>query len=207
MHETSLVQRLTRPWRSDRRSADQAPPPVAQRVFLPTTTPGTPEWKEAATLLHWFIAFDTMGAAEYEFGAVRDALAVVARDSEELVAFQMVLNASEIPPNHRRDMPAYTTKGKPKKKQPVRPPVVDRTVYVLCRTPDADEVRERIRQLAAGRWRVKMGTRFDLALDPVEKWDAEMLGWLELNNGFFFFLDRDMWTATTMMFTGKPADG
>ena len=155
-------------------------------------------------MLHQFISCDTMGAAEYEFGTFREAIARVARDSEELVAFQMVLKASEIPPNHRRDIPVYTSRGKPAKKQPVRPPVVDRTVYVLCRLPEADEVRERIRQLVGRRWRVKMGTRFDLALDPVEKWDAEIVGWLELNNGFFFFLDKDMWTATTMMFTGKP---
>ena len=78
---------------------------------------------------------------------------------------------------------------------------------MLCRAPQADEVRERIRKLAVRRIRVKMGTRFDLALDPVETWDHEIVGWLELDNGFFFFLDKDMWTATTMMFTGKPAEG
>lgn len=205
MHDTYLVQRLTRPWRSDRGSAAQ-PPPVAKRVFLPTTTPGTPEWKEAATLLHWFIAFDFMGAAEYEFGSVRDAIARLVRDSDQVVASQMVLSANEIPPNHRRDSPVYTKRGKPAKKQPVRAPVVDRTVYMLCRQADADEVCERIRKLATRRIRVKMGTLFDLALDPVEEWDSKTVGWLELDNGFFFFLDKDMWTAMTMMLTGKQTE-
>jgi hypothetical protein len=198
--ETNLVQRLRRPWR---RSGE--PAPMTSRVFLPTTAPGTPQWKEAASLLHKFVSCDTMGAAEYEFGTFRDAVASIARDSDAVVAGQMVLTASEIPRNHRRDVPVRTTRGQPKKKQPIRPPVVDRTVYLLCRGPDAEQVQERVRQLAKGRWRVKMGTRFEAALDPVESWDAETVGWLELNNGFFFFLDKDMWAATAMMFTGKVA--
>ena len=199
MHETSLVQRLRCPWRRD-----DEPLPVASRVFLPTTVPGTPEWKEAATMLHQFISCDTMGAAEYEFGTFREAIARVARDSEELVAFQMVLKASEI---HRTiAATSRSTRAEASRRRSsrfVHPSSIERsTCCAACRR--RTKSASGFRQLVGRRWRVKMGTRFDLALDPVEKWDADIVGWLELNNGFFFFLDKDMWTATTMMFTGKP---
>ena len=204
MLETNLAQRLTGPWIA---KDEPLPPPPTERVYRPGMLSGTPEWKAAGVVLRRYLRWDYMGAAEYEFGTIPGALEALVADSERLVTFQMVLCAKQIPRNFARERKAYTKAGKLAKKQPVHPPMVDREVYVLCRPEHVEEIKRRIPLLAKHEIRVKMGTRLDLALDPIEDFDKEVQGWLELNNGFFFFVDKGMWSALTMLFTGKDAIG
>lgn len=49
-----------------------------------------------------------------------------------------------------------------------------------------------------------MGSRFSDALDPIGETDSFVLsvkGWLELDNGFLFFVDKAMWRRTVQLFT------
>jgi hypothetical protein len=163
----------------------------------------TPEWTAAGEVLRRYIRWDYMGAAEYEFGTIPAALEAVVSKSDRLVPFTMTIQATQIPRNFARERKAYTRSGKLAKKQPVHPAMKDRDVYVLGLPEHAEEIRCRLLRLVKREIRVKMGTRFDLALDPIEDFHKEVHGWMELNNGFFFFVDQGMWAALTMLFTGK----
>lgn len=146
-------------------------------------------------------SFQYMGAAEYEFGSVPRALNDFA--SGTLVYGSFLLRGDEIPVSYKKSRPACTKAGKLRKKQPVYPPVADRTIYIICRKGDEAEVQNRVRLLAKGEIRPKMGTHFAMALDPVEDFDRETQGWFEMDNGFFFFLDHSMWEKTVQALTGR----
>ena len=57
-----------------------------------------------------------------------------------------------------------------------------------------------IRELALGKVCMKEYHNFDVALDPCTKWDYETIGWLELDNGFFFFIDKEAFDGTCKLF-------
>jgi hypothetical protein len=83
--------------------------------------------------------------------------------------------------------------------------VDDHRLYVLCQQAHADEVSERITGWATERYNdLKEQTRLSSALNPERDWDREVCGWLELDNGFFFFTDEAMWRATARLFGVAP---
>lgn len=193
---TWLVQRLGAPPRSELAAK-------AEQVFGGGMLALKPEaWK----LLQEIFSIDYMGAAEFEFGTIPNCLKAMAQDHDKLQAFEMVVEAKYIEPNWERTRTARTKRGSPRKKQPVHPPVADRTVYVLCRSNDAEEVRARIRELATNKIRLKGGSCFPQALDPISEYDGRTQGWLELDNGFFFFVDKTMWRKTTALLTGNDPE-
>lgn len=149
---------------------------------------------EAMGLLRGIFSFDYMGAAEFEFGAVPKALQALARDGDQLTAGSFEILLSQVAPHWRN------------KDRPERGAMA--TVYTLCRTGHAAEVEERIRGWAKDgvTSRLKEGTRLSDALRPTEEWHADKCGWLELDNGFFFFTDREMWEQTCRLF-GVETDG
>jgi hypothetical protein len=74
-------------------------------------------------------------------------------------------------------------------------------VHVLCDRRDRDEIVERVNEWAAAPYNdLKENTRLHDALNPRHKWDTNVCGWLELDNGFFFFTDADMFNATARLF-------
>ncbi len=193
MMTTYLVQRLHSPPKNDHMA-------LAEQVFGGANLQLGPEaWK----LLQAIFSFDYMGAAEYEFGTIPRCLKALAADRESLVAFEMVVPAKAIEPNWNRRFPARTTKGKPKKKQPLQTPVAARTVYCLARQDHVVHVQETIISLASGKLPTKNSSGFPMALDPMSDFDRRTCGWLELDNGYFFFLDKTMWRKTVQLFTGK----
>lgn len=155
------------------------------------TTPSSPDasrtgWRR----IYNIISPEYMGAAEYEFGSIPKALESFVADSKKIAGGMFTLKTEEIIPNHKRSRIVYTKRGhKPLKKQPVHVPVTAKNVYVICQKEDADEVRNRIRLLALGKIRTKMGNGFAQALDPMEDFDRQTTGWFEMSNGFLFFLD------------------
>lgn len=159
--------------------------------------------QDAWKLLQGVFSIDYMGAAEYEFGTIPSVLKAMAADREQLRAVEMVVAPKDIEPNFARGRTARTKKGTPRKKQPVHPPVSAKTVYVLAREAHVEEAKERIRKLAGGKMRTKMGTNFPTSLDPITEYDGRTTGWLELDNGFFFFLDKAQWRKTALLLTGK----
>lgn len=197
MIETWLVQRLL-------------PAPKSEKAALVTQVFGggmlglRPEgWKAVQQVFD----IDYMGSAEYEFGTIPKCLKELAEDAENLVATSIVVPVKNIEPNYNRQLAARTKAGKPKKRQPVHPAITDHVVYVLCRKDHLEGAEERIQRLAGNKIRTKGGTQFPRALDPIGEEYIKTNGWLELDNGFLFFLDKDMWRATTVLFTGKdPVD-
>lgn len=159
--------------------------------------------KEAWDLLQRIFSIDYMGNAEYEFGTIPNVLKAMAEDREQLRAFEMVVAATDIVPNYARGRPTRTKAGKPRKKQPVRPPVTDKTVYVLAREGHRKGAEEAIRKLAGDKIRTKGWSGVARTLDPIEDRDAEVLAWLEVDNGFFFTVDKAMWCKFTQLLTGK----
>lgn len=119
---------------------------------------------EAMGLLRNIFSFDYMGAAEFEFGAVPEALSRMAKARRELVA-------TAHPDNSR--------------------------ILVLAPRQHLDVINHRILTWAADprseEARTKEPVRLDAALRG-DEWSPA--GWLELSNGFMFFIDREMWVAT-----------
>jgi rhodanese-related sulfurtransferase len=142
---------------------------------------------DAMGLLRSIFTFDYMGAAEFEFGAVPEALQALAADARELVAFGVAVPLATVPPNWRdksKDVPSG-----------------DAHIYVLCRHGQSNEVTARVQTWATESLNdLKEQTRLASALRPFNEWDTETAGWLEISNGFFFFTDRDMWAKTCDLF-------
>lgn len=143
---------------------------------------------EAMDLLRGLFSFDYMGAAEFEWGAVPEALNRLAR-AKDLVAVEFTVPLRHVAKNWR-DKTDDQPKG-------------SAHVFILCRAEDAVEVGDRIRGWAKsgdGREDLKECTHLAGSLRPFHEWDGEVCGWLELDNGFFFFTDREMWEGTARLF-------
>ena len=143
---------------------------------------------EAMEIIGCVFGFDYMGAAEFEFGAVPKALHEIAKaaDKGKLAAFPFDIALSAVEPNWRdRKSPA---------------PDGSATVYVLCPRDWGAEVERRVREWAAKDHTMKEPTHLPNTLRPYSEWDGDTVGWLELDNGFFFFTDADMWARTCSIF-------
>lgn len=83
--------------------------------------------------------------------------------------------------------------------------IEDSTVYILCDYRHEAEVRDRIRGWGTGTGeRLKEPTRLDHGLRTPS---YPVRGWLELDNGFFFFTDEQMWSSTAALFGVKTVTG
>lgn len=141
---------------------------------------------EAMGLLRGLFSFDYMGAAEFEFGAVPEALQRMAKAAGELAAFSFSITLADVEKPWRDKGPV---------------PDGDATVYVLCRAEWRQDVEARIRGWASGTGeKLKESTQLASSLRPVEEWHSRIVGWLELTNGFMFFTDRAMWEGASKLF-------
>jgi len=141
---------------------------------------------DAMDLLRGIFSFDYMGAAEFEFGAVPKALQGIAARSDRLAGWSFTIPLAKVAKNFREKGPA---------------PKGSATVYVLADESWRPEVEDRIRGWAKEPYGgLKETTRLSSTLRPVTEWDGETVGWLELDNGFFFFTDEAMWEATCDLF-------
>lgn len=149
---------------------------------------------EAMDLLKEVFSFDYMGAAEFEFGAVPKALQLIAKNAGNYEAFSFTFPLSKVKQGWRD--------------KSTEKPTGDVIIYVICNKADSKEVTARIKLNAsnagggnssAGR-NLKEPTLLSNTLRPDGDWDPGMLGWLELDNGFFFFTDKEMWEKTAELF-------
>ena len=139
---------------------------------------------QAMGLIRDIWSFDYMGAAEFEFGAVPKALEHIAEATLE--AWTTDIPLSEVPANWRDK-----TKTKP---------TGHATIYVLGPYEWKSQITERIREFATENYSLKEHTGLAAALRPVEDYDREKCGWLELDNGFLFFTDKEMWEKASTLF-------
>lgn len=146
---------------------------------------------EAMDLLREVWRFDYMGAAEFEWGAVPEALRAIAQVAEKggLDAWSFTIPLAEVEPSWEREAKKQKVSG-------------EGTVYVLAPKEWAAEVEERITALAKERFNPKLKETTGLAgaLRPFKEWETETCGWLELDNGFLFFTDAEMWSKTCALF-------
>lgn len=143
---------------------------------------------DAFKLLRKIFSFEYMGAAEFEFGALPEALQCIAKAKLEAFTVQWPLNKVQ---KHWRD----------NSKKKLSPKTLAE-VYVIAPEGDREEIANRIMNWASDKPNaLKCPTRLSSALRPVEgeKYHGPV-GWLELDNGFFFFTDREMFKATANLF-------
>jgi hypothetical protein len=162
---------------------------------------------KAMCILREIFSFDYMGAAEYEFGAVPEALSKMT-EAKDLIAKELKVMAK---PN---DMDFRQQFGRKKgDKKVVLPKPGKRTVYCIA----SDELlshAEGIIELCAKDGRpagiidfVGLQTSLfakELVESGVYKDDFNLaVGWLELDNGFMFFTDHEMFRKCCVIFDIK----
>jgi hypothetical protein len=212
--ETRLLQRLKKPKPPGKRLLENAHRVFGGNMLLLS--------EEAWDLLDPIFLLDYMGAAEYEFGILPRTLGGILDDAKkgDLVATSFQLKGKDVKPNWARGMADRKERRKiieqskaegkkpPRAKKTYQAPIPNRQIYVLCRGDWCAEVHERIRWLAKEGGNIKAGSHMERALDPMTEYDLELRGWVELNNGFFFFVDENMWRKVCELFgVGDECEG
>lgn len=153
-----------------------------------------------------------MGAGEYEFGALTRVLHGLFEDRNDLLRFELTFQRNDVRLNYthehehrmlrQKEIKEYKDRGEkpPRAKKFKDPNFTPRTVYVLCRKHQRAEVQEALRAMALDKIRTKNDHCFERALDPTNEWERKTIGWLEMSNGFFFFLDREAFEGTCSLF-------
>lgn len=134
---------------------------------------------EAMTLIRNVFQFDYMGSAEFEFGAVPQALFFLA---EQAAANNLVTG--------------FVLVDKGSVDYIIPKPYLENALEVirtLRATPEKLNLKEHcgLKEYFDGASWKKVGP---------EPWHKENRGWLELDNGFMFFTDHDMWAKTCQLF-------
>lgn len=131
---------------------------------------------EAMQYLRNIFSFDYMGATEFEWGVVPDAFQQIAKNLDLYVTVEIE---------------ASSKSGNSK------------AVYIICPKTDIDEVVSRIKAFAYEEYgkstpHTKEMVGLQGAID--QKKYSVALGWLELDNGFMFFIEKEMFSKTAELF-------
>ena len=136
--------------------------------------------KENMEQLRKVFTFDYMGAAEFEFGAVPKAMNQVINACSDYVRGSIDVHWQAL---IWREHKTRDGNGK---------------VYYTCHKDQEKDVKKRIAGWAMGRnvsGPTKEGVRLDCSFH-----EKDYYGWFELDNGFFFFIDKDMFEDTCALF-------
>lgn len=128
--------------------------------------------EEAMELIRPAFSFDYMGAAEFEFGAVPKTLRDMVERRDKLVARFI----------------DFTVDG------------VNHKIYLICEEEQIPEIANFLTVDFIGKARLKAPTNFRDSLKPTNEWHKDTIGWLELDNGFFYFRDEEAWRRTAALF-------
>ena len=162
-HNSYLIQRIKAPYLKEVKS------PLQALIKFGLAATGLP--KEAKELISTICVFDYMGSSEYEFGAIPKALRQMTK--RKLVAITPTIAFSYRDYRNSKDITG------------------NRTVYIIAPELDIEEVQKRIENLAIGKENCKERTQFSASLAEA-KYDADILGWFDLDNHFMFFKDVKM---------------
>lgn len=148
----------------------------------------------AMELLRDHFSFDYMGAAEFEWGRVPAAFQRIAEFAEKKVlrAASLTIPLNEVARHYREDKKAPAPEGAAE-------------VWYFGHLDHMDQIEETIREIAAKGYSfpTKEGVRLAETLRPGPDGPADwnrVGGWLEIINGFMFFVDRDMYEGTAALF-------
>ena len=129
----------------------------------------------AMDLIKDIFQFDYMGSAEFEFGAVPKALSKIAEgvNKGEYIAFRLPIKWK-----YKDWRTNKTDKGV-------------RDVWIICNKTDDLEVISRINKFATDSYHnTKERIILDASLAEAE-YSNKTIAWLELDNGFMFFKDKE----------------
>ena len=146
--------------------------------------------KEAMDLLSPIFSFDYMGAAEYEWGVVPETLNKIAKNIKNYVPKKIDVSYKYHEYSFLPESKEGTKLGKD-------------IIYVLCLKDDFNEIKDRI-----SKWAIGLGlgeTRDYIGLDKSLAFPdkTRVKGWLELDNGFLFFTDKEMFEKLCCLFEIK----
>ena len=129
--------------------------------------------KDAMNLLRPIFSFDYMGSAEFEWGAVPKALSKMVENRSNLMSVALDLGSG----NH---------------------------IYLICNKADVDEIGFRIREWAKKEpyGHTKEAVNLNRALSG-DEYSKNLIGWLELDNGFIFFKDKSSFNKMVSLFNIK----
>ena len=191
-HNTWLIQRLKKPYPVKNDKASMLDKLANSMAFGGGLRNGGLR-AEAMKLLAPIFSFDYMGSSEFEWGAVPEALAKIFKDRKNYIAHSMTIDMADVKENTWR---RYAKKGE-KLADKLKGTKV---VYIFCHKADTKDVEELIKKLAFDKVDLKEVSLFSNALDPITDSDKATQGWLELDNGFMFFTDQDMFEKTVALF-------
>jgi hypothetical protein len=133
-------------------------------------------------------SYDYMGSAEFEYGAIPEV--VKSLIVSKLIAFSFDTKVTW--QLYNADCGTMTR---------------EHTIYVLCRDGQEEDVEKRIKELVSDKERdfnlkesMRLGNGFEKQKDGKP---SRLVGWLEIDNGFYFFSDKKTWQCMTKLYTGK----
>lgn len=188
MQESYLIQRLRKPFKIKNPKTPLEKLAVANPFAFGGGFKNGGLSDEAMNMLCDIFQFDYMGSAEFEFGAVPEALQIIAKGKDNYITF-------EIP----------KVKYKYKDWKTRKDLSGTNSIYVICHKDWKEEVVKRIKTKALGdygkrkdNFHTKEGVFLDssLAGGPFR----HTVGWLELDNGYFFFTDVEMFSKVCALF-------
>lgn len=130
--------------------------------------------ENAMKLLRPIFSFDYMGSAEFEFGAIPKSFQHIAKNIKDYGTWEINLNSTPL--------------------------------YIIGNKATMRETTERIQELAENKIHCKEYTGLDHALGLCEYQKSRpcnYIGWLELDNNFLFFIDKDAFEKTANLFELK----
>lgn len=154
---------------------------------------------EAVKLFREVFSFDYMGSAEFEWGAVPKALEGIWNLRERYTAFRKTISYHYFSSFNYESNNYEDVLSNPKH---LRGKV---TVGIICSKDDLQEVTNRIEAWADDDYfkqggRLKETTLFPYACSGKDTSIRPYKGWLELDNGFFWFVDDEMFQKTAELF-------
>ncbi len=149
---------------------------------------------EAMKLLSQVFRFDYMGSAEFEFGVVPETFQKLLKDKKHLIKNQFRVDYKYV------DYP-FGSKEKTTYKG-------TSTIYYICFKDQEEEIQKRIQKWASddcwGETKEPIQLNLAMAKDFLDErrksYYNDLCGWIELNNGFMFFTDEEMWKECSELF-------
>lgn len=205
MNKTRLIQRLKKPIITNGKTS------IAHRVFGGHNMGLT---KTQWDILDEIFLIDYMGSAEYENGIFIKTIWDLI--NSDITNFNIILKPKDIKPNFHREAEAVKArrneireakqKGeKPKRAKPIRPDH-GAIIYIICKTEHSPNIEPIIKDLAKDRLNLKQSALFNYSLDQYKVREKSVChGWLELDNGFFFFSDEEMFNKTLKLINDQKS--
>lgn len=171
--------------------------------------------KETWDMITKLFTFDYMGSSEFEWGKVPESFSEIYKNISSYISFEMIFKGK-----------SYQEWIRPaKRKKLVDFPAREVVVYVLCHKEFEINVKEYLALLRKGDYgnkeiHLKEGTWFKDRMFPEEAWnwesdvkvkkvpvkyisDERLKGWIDLDNHYMFFIDKDMFENTKKLFNIK----